>query len=831
MAQEVSFKIKVDNQELDLAKLSVNEFNKVYSDTQQKLNSLPLGSAEWKTLNGELNTAQKAFEQTKDIATTSEDKFKSLKVQIRQTTVALQEAEEKGDMKTFNKLKNDLDDLNDKFELTQLKAMKFDDALATLPGVAGLVGQSLQGLDKGFKLLVANPIIATIGALVGLFMALKESLSRTEEGTQKLARIGEFLERVMNGLFAIIEPLANMLIDFVLGILESKNAMKVLGQVVGVTAGILAGAFNIIKTLTTFVVTNFINAFKTAAGVISGFGDILAGVFTFDFDRIKKGVSKVQDTVVTGFNNTVDNVKDTFKGLTQGTADAFTGAYDAAEKSFSEGFKRQTKRQKQLAKDAQDAADKIKKAKMDEINANEALQQSEDELAESRRNKSKDRLKELENQEKFLKQTYDREKQRIKDLLNVQGLTDSERKALMVEMNNLEAKYAQESQNLAKQITDTKKEQYQKDFQNYQDSINNLNRVREEAFTKEKNDLDLKYAKGEMSQLEYNLKVADLERQQSEQRLQNIQDDRDKSLAFQKSQFDAGIIELEDYNTNVDNINREFDQKEFEGKTASNQAKVDQEKLLAQTLIDTKEYEQQAIIELEQMKVEALATLGGIISNLAGENKALAITGLLVEQAAAVADVLTRSARTKAELLARKAIYAAMIPNPVTAPIGIAGVSATSAGLVTNTIGTITALAGIGASIASGIAKITSANKSSGGGSSGGGGGENMGKNYERGGLIKGPRHAQGGVMIEAEGGEAVMNRGSVTMFAPLLSAMNQMGGGTSFNSNIMSRPDTPSLAEPAREQSPMVMKTYVVSNELTTEAEKQARLKDLSTL
>jgi hypothetical protein len=831
MAQEVSFKIKVDNQELDLAKLSVNEFNKVYSDTQQKLNSLPLGSAEWKTLNGELNTAQKAFEQTKDIATTSEDKFKSLKVQIRQTTVALQEAEEKGDMKTFNKLKNDLDDLNDKFELTQLKAMKFDDALATLPGVAGLVGQSLQGLDKGFKLLVANPIIATIGALVGLFMALKESLSRTEEGTQKLARIGEFLERVMNGLFAIIEPLANMLIDFVLGILESKNAMKVLGQVVGVTAGILAGAFNIIKTLTTFVVTNFINAFKTAAGVISGFGDILAGVFTFDFDRIKKGVSKVKDTVVVGFNNTVDNVKDTFKGLTQGTADAFTSAYDAAEKSFSEGFKRQTKRQKQLAKDAQDAADKIKKAKMDEINANEALEQSEDELAESRRIKDKNRLIELQNQEKFLKETYDREKQRIKDLLNVQGVTDAERKALMVEMNNLEAKYAQESQNLAKQITDTKKEQYQKDFQNYQDSINNLNRVREEAFTKEKNDLDLKYAKGEMSQLEYNLKVADLERQQSEQRLQNIQDDRDKSLAFQKSQFDAGIIQLEDYNTNVDNINREFDQKEFEGKTASNQAKVDQEKLLAQTLIDTKEYEQQAIIELEQMKVEALATLGGIISNLAGENKALAITGLLVEQAAAVADVLTRSARTKAELLARKAIYAAMIPNPVTAPIGIAGVSATSAGLVTNTIGTITALAGIGASIASGIAKITSANKSSGGGSSGGGGGENMGKNYERGGLIKGPRHAQGGVMIEAEGGEAVMNRGSVTMFAPLLSAMNQMGGGTSFNSNIMSRPDTPSLAEPAREQSPMVMKTYVVSNELTTEAEKQARLKDLSTL
>ena len=109
----------------------------------------------------------------------------------------------------------------------------------------------------------------------------------------------------------------------------------------------------------------------------------------------------------------------------------------------------------------------------------------------------------------------------------------------------------------------------------------------------------------------------------------------------------------------------------------------------------------------------------------------------------------------------------------------------------------------------------------------------NLGKNYEKGGLLKGPRHAQGGVMIEAEGGEAVMTRGAVTMFAPLLSAMNQMGGGTSFLPGATAgvRSDAPSVLQPAQEQAPMIMKTYVVSNELTSETEKQARLKDLSTL
>lgn len=116
-----------------------------------------------------------------------------------------------------------------------------------------------------------------------------------------------------------------------------------------------------------------------------------------------------------------------------------------------------------------------------------------------------------------------------------------------------------------------------------------------------------------------------------------------------------------------------------------------------------------------------------------------------------------------------------------------------------------------------------------------GGGGSSapsLGKNYESGGMINGPRHAQGGVMINAEGGEAVMTRGAVTMFAPLLSAMNQMGGGTSFSSGLnQGLPDAPAVNTPALNQQPMIMKTYVVSNELTTEAERQARLKDLSTL
>jgi hypothetical protein len=108
----------------------------------------------------------------------------------------------------------------------------------------------------------------------------------------------------------------------------------------------------------------------------------------------------------------------------------------------------------------------------------------------------------------------------------------------------------------------------------------------------------------------------------------------------------------------------------------------------------------------------------------------------------------------------------------------------------------------------------------------------NPGRNYAKGGMIGGRRHAEGGTLIEAEKGEAIMTRGAVASFGPLLSLMNQAGGGTSFNSNLTTtRQDNPIISNPTQEQSPLIVKTYVVSQELTTEAQRQARLKNLSTI
>jgi len=117
----------------------------------------------------------------------------------------------------------------------------------------------------------------------------------------------------------------------------------------------------------------------------------------------------------------------------------------------------------------------------------------------------------------------------------------------------------------------------------------------------------------------------------------------------------------------------------------------------------------------------------------------------------------------------------------------------------------------------------------------GGGGQRQAGtvRGMANGGIVRGPGGPKSdSVPTMLSNGEAVMTSGAVTMFAPLLSMMNQMGGGASFSSDLsVASPDNPIRNNPAQEQTPIIMKTYVVERELTTSQEKQARLKDLSTL
>jgi DNA repair exonuclease SbcCD ATPase subunit len=420
----------------------------------------------------------------------NDTKFKSLRAQIRETTVALQQLADAGKDGTqeFEDLRSQLDELNDAQEKVSFQAGQFDDQLAALPGPLGAVGQGIQSFNEGLNRFSTGFKVAfgVVGLIVAAFAALKESLSRTEEGQKKLTQITESFTKILNGLFAIIEPIAMALADLVIQFLSNDKVLKVLSKTFATAAAIIKGTFVVVKELAMFVGNNLVNTFKTAAGIIGGFGKVLKGVFTFDVDAIKEGLSQVGKTVTTGVSNFVSNVKDRYKGIKDGVTDAFVGA----EVQFAKGSKRLTELEKKNADEAkkkgEEAAKAAEEARKKALEEKLKALETEDKLDEARLNKMKENAlaaaktdeERLAVEQAFLTKSYEL---RRKDILDKQSLYDknsNEFKAYQAELINLEATYVKDSANLKKQKEENDKKALEKqiaDIQSFNDRVAEIN--------------------------------------------------------------------------------------------------------------------------------------------------------------------------------------------------------------------------------------------------------------------------------------------------------------------------------------------------------------------
>ena len=311
------------------------------------------------TYTAVIDTQVKGAEDVGDLGDKAEEtggKFKALRSQIRETNVALQKLADEGKQGTaeFETLRAKLDELNDAQEKVNFQAGQFDDQLAALPGPLGQLGGGIQSFNAGLNKFSTGFKVAlgAIGLIIGAIAAFRESLSRTEEGQAKLNKITEAFEKIMNGLFAVIEPVAMMFADLLVGLLENEKVMKTLSVTMGILSGTFTAVLGIGKELAGFVINNLVNAFKTLVGVAGGAGKVLKGVFTFDLELIKEGVSQVGETVKTGVTSFVDNVKNTAKGIGTAVVNGVKTGFEAGSKSFTEGSKRLTEAEKKAAEEA-----------------------------------------------------------------------------------------------------------------------------------------------------------------------------------------------------------------------------------------------------------------------------------------------------------------------------------------------------------------------------------------------------------------------------------------------------------------------------------------------
>ena len=804
MAKELTpIVIKVDGKELDVAKLSVNDFSKIYSDAQKKLSTLPIGDEQWKKLNSELKNADKTFNQTKEILSETEGKFKSLKVQIRQATIAFQEAEEKGDLKGMKTAKKQLDELNDQFELTTLKAMKFEDALATMPGVAGFVGQSIQGVDKAFKVLAANPILAIITALVGAFTLMKEALGKTKEGQAALNKVSQAFSSVMGPILALINTVA-------------------------------------------------VPIFEKLANIIGAVGS------AFSWFAEKLGVSKKSIVAAT---NDIDKVGQEAAEKEKARQEELKKQMEERNaKRKEEAAKRKADAEKAKAEAEKAAADK-KKLDQDTINDNEAVKQSEEELARAKVTASTDEVQAIKDKQAAQDVDYQRELKRINDLLKLEKVGSSDYKKLVVERNNLEKGYLENKATNTKDLNKLNLDRIDNE-KALNDKVTELKislikdeKDREIASIQDKlrRDLEnLEKDKGFIVKSETEKEaIRKLFRDQAATAEQKVKDDAtkkdeqekikklDSDLKFLQIKQGAQIQGTKGYFDVLREINKKAEQKEIEELKLTDEFKALTKEEQEKKLLDIKKKYQKQSEAVNMQEILAYADMASKIVGI-GTNITAALGAIYENQMnrelKAAGDNQEKQEEIKKKYFEKNKklqlanAYIQMFQSAISAFSSMAAIP-----VVGPALGAVAAAA----AIALGIANINKIKSTEYQGAAGAGESKaapqasmNLGKNYEKGGMIGGKRHAEGGTMIEAEAGEAIMTRGAVTMFAPLLSQLNQLGGGTSFSrSAVTTSNDNPNVTNSGMEQAPIIVKSYVVSSDMTSTQEKNARLKDLSTL
>ena len=649
------------------------------------------------------------------------------------------------------------------------------------------------------------------------------------------------------------------------GVISKKKALKEYNDKLGETIG-YAGSLNQAEALITANTKTVVEGIKlramaqifygksaeAAAKAVSGEG-MDPGFWQKTFNYIKAGGNM--------FGATLNNIETYAENVTesQKLSNAFAAEGDKLTKQAIENDKKLKKGLAEAPKDSTEKKDPLKEAQ-DKINANEALKQSEDELAEANRKKSEKVIQALKEEQQYKDAENVREKQRLTDLQNVLDLFlkkklisqkeyDKQKKALDTEANNLEKSYVSdkverekkvstEVEKIKKSNSDNNKKldelyadeevksqkkslkKQQEEFENegkkkvksYKEILDQL--LKDEGITLEEyNDKLKKYTKLVNDEVAIQKQEAQDEqnKKDKEDKLKKL-DDELKFLDIRKESVRQGTKEYYQILKDISDKSKEreiealdkslYSDEEYQKKKTEIEAKY------AKQRDDIKKQEQAAMWSGVSQTLDALATIGNAIASglddeakkskkAFEERKKLQKATALISAASGIIQILTQPST---------------LPSPFDWIVKAANAVA------------------LGVSTAIQIKKIDQT-KFEGAQSSAPNYGSKA-RNYADGGLIGGRRHAQGGTMIEAEAGEAIMTRGAVTQFAPLLSLMNQAGGGTTFSTNMMTTsPDNPKTSNPTTDQNPMIIKTYVVSSELTTEAQKQARLKDLSTI
>jgi hypothetical protein len=293
----------------------------------------------------------------------------------------------------FNKIYNQIDDLEDKIKSAKNTSSDWIDTLESAGGPLGALGGALNKLKLSTQSFGAALKATGIGLVVSLIGGLVAAFSQTEGSMKKLEPLLIGLEKIFGGIVEVMQPLLDIFLEM---------ALKALPYITSGIGKLYSG---------------FVAFFTLISQAGQGVGKIIKGIFTLDTDSITAGYEQLKGS----WSKTVE-------------------AYDAGVQRFEEGTKKLTKTQKENLKTQKDDADKALQEKLKRMEA-------EDKLDEARLAKLKAEAMEtafneeqkLFVEQEFAKKSYDLRKKDLEDKQLLYKKDSVEYKAIEAEKIQLDA--------------------------------------------------------------------------------------------------------------------------------------------------------------------------------------------------------------------------------------------------------------------------------------------------------------------------------------------------------------------------------------------------------
>jgi len=764
----------------------------------------------------------------------------------------------------WTKIAKQAREIQENVEDAKVTTIDFADQLKAAPGPLGALGKGIdsvklatQSFGTALKATGIGLVVAAIGGLVAAF-------SQSETAMKKLQPIMNAFQQILGGILKAFEPLIDAFLEMAI------QALPYITKGIGIFYSTLLGFFTLVKS----------------AGM--GVANILKGIVTLDFSAVEKGMGQLKNS----FSDAVKAGQEAYARFEQGTKEQTNIEKENEEERRKNAEDARKKREEaakaEREKRIRDLDAQIENEISKENTSAEALkllldQRLKEELAKEKLSKSeKEKLereyaKRLEDalKEDAEKKFQDAEKAREKEATATQKFQEKEivkvQDAKQSELDRIAIALSK------KEITE--EQARQKTFQANKKAQDAELALFEGNKQKELNALIANKEAYKGKEEEYNNAIAGINEKYDKQIATNKKATNalitQDLIATNKAAIDEAKKFKDDLLKTVDESIKGIDTTFLSFKQV--QERVGQELKVLQDLKDKNQITNEEYLKREadlqdklndsnQRRIDLygqLAGVSGMLAQVVGEETAAGEALLKVQEALNIAmqvaslvnqiNALSKKAdaqATQQSTLAKTTNTVATLGNSTStaansvasagnavaktaegAASGVAGAAKVPfPGSLIAVISIVATFVGILASIKSMLSKKKEAEAEAGGMAAGAG--KPAGSMFANGGLLVGPSHANGGIKSaygELEGGEFVVNKRSTKSFMPLLQSINSVGNRRYANGGSI--PSISDLQDMMTNQPQPIIKTYVVSSDMSSAMEADKKIADLAKL